>query len=55
MATSPTIPALLLKTESGLSSLNAEGRVQFGGLAMMVFRHIEAVYIQELLGSIGDT
>lgn len=52
IASTPGIPELLVKSQSGLAALSAEEQIKFTSMVLSSFRRIEAVYIQETLGSI---
>jgi hypothetical protein len=52
LATQSELSALMLKASSGLSHLTPEERVRYDFALLMVFRRLEAVYVQAQLGSI---
>jgi hypothetical protein len=52
IATHPELSALMVKASSGLEHLTPEERVRYDFAFLMVFRRLEAVYVQAQLGSI---
>jgi hypothetical protein len=52
IATHPELSALMVKASSGLEHLTPEERVRYSFAFLMVFRRLEAVYVQAQLGSI---
>jgi hypothetical protein len=52
IASTPGMSELIVKSQVGIGALNAEEQIRFTAMTMSSFRRIEAVYIQERLGSI---
>jgi hypothetical protein len=52
VASSPDLAAIIVKASAGLGGLTPEERVRFHFYLIMVFRRLEAVYVQRRLGSI---